>query len=103
AFVRWPEAAAAARAQREGVAFLQPLRQHLAIRQVGLLDAGEAQRHLVARAGPAAGEAPRRAVHAVDLDVHGDGGPGAHHLLGAQTAAVATRAARILAQAMPLE
>src|SRR5436189_95522 len=92
ALFRRSEAATAARADRDGISALEPLHQHFGVREIGDLLPPDAQGHLVAGAGMASGEAPRRAVHAIDLDVDVDGAERLHYLLGAQAAAIASRA-----------
>src|SRR5205814_8246990 len=101
--VRRAEAAAAAGAHGYRIAGIEPLHQHLGVRQIAKLVASHAQRDLVARARTAAREPPRPAVHAIDLHVEVDVRARLHHLLRAEAAAVAPGTARIVAQRMPLE
>src|SRR5438034_810095 len=103
ALFRRPEAATAARADRDGISTLEPFHQHFGVREIGDLLSPDAQGHLVAGAGMASGEAPRRAVHAIDLDVDVDRRAGLHYLLRAESPAMASRPSRVLAQRMALE
>src|SRR2546430_16666729 len=97
------EAAAAAGAKSDRVAGVELFHEHLGVGKVGDFLAADTQADLVARSRSAAGQSPGRAVHAIDLHVDVDGRARLHHLLGAQAAAVAARAAGILAQRVPLE
>src|SRR5439155_1143335 len=93
--------AAIGRINREGTAIL--LVAQLRIGAIEDFLAVDARGDVVPLAGHAAEDAPRRAVHALGLDVDGDRRERTDHLLGAQAPALASRPARILSQSEALE
>src|SRR5665213_2775983 len=100
---RIAEAAAAARTQREPIARLQPLRPHLAVRQIYDVLAVEPQQHLVALALHAAGQPPWRAMNALDLQVERHRRSRLHHLFRTKPAAMPAGAAGIIAKDVALD
>src|SRR5579875_3615452 len=96
--------AAAARAQNVGVPRLEHLIERLAVREMRLLGlAVPVQRDRIAQTRVAAVETPRLALHAIHLRREADVVERLHHLLGAETAAMAAGAAGVRPQRVALD